>query len=82
MAKVDEKDVIKFKAQVSKVTTLSDGGIRLVFDISELDIEVAKKMMEVKQAGALLEIAAVAVKVKNGRKSRKTATTDDSSATY
>jgi hypothetical protein len=60
MSKTDET-VIKFTAQVSKVTTLADGGLRVVLDLSEEYIEVARKMMQVKQAGAVLEIAAVAV---------------------
>lgn len=77
------EEVIRFTAQVSKVSTLSDGGIRLIFDISETAIDTATKMMQVKQAGAILEIAAIPVnKVKSGRKSRKTEITDDSSATY
>lgn len=61
---VDEA-VIRFSAQVSKVTTLADGGLRVVFDLAETEIEVAKQMMEVKQAGAVLEIAAVPVIKKN-----------------
>lgn len=52
---------IRFTAQVSKVTTLADGGLRVVFDLSETEIEVAKQMMQVKQAGAILEIAAVPI---------------------
>ena len=54
-------EVIRFSAQVSKVTTLADGGLRIVFDLAETEIEVAKQMMQVKQAGAILEIAAVPV---------------------
>lgn len=54
-------DVIRFTAQVSKVTTMADGGLRVVLDMAETEIEVAKKMMQVKQAGAVLEIAAVPI---------------------
>jgi predicted transcriptional regulator len=54
--------VIKFQAQVSKVTTLADGGLRVVLDLSETDIETAKSMMQAKQQGAFLEIAAVPIK--------------------
>jgi len=54
-------EVIRFTAQVSKVTTLADGGLRVVFDLSETEIEVAKQMMQVKQAGAVLEIAAIPI---------------------
>lgn len=59
-------EVIRFTAQVSKVTTLADGGLRVVLDLSEKDIEIAKKMMEVKQVGAILEVAAVPVTEKKG----------------
>lgn len=58
---MNNDDVIKFKAQVSKVTTMADGGLRVVLDMAETEIEVAKKMMQVKQAGAVLEVVAVAV---------------------
>ena len=58
---MNEKDVIKFKAQISKVTTMADGGLRVILDMSETEIEVAKKMMQAKQAGAILEVAAIAV---------------------
>jgi len=60
MAKAD-KNVIRFTAEVAKVSTLADGGIRLVLDLPESAIDTAKKMMEVRQAGAILEIAAVPV---------------------
>jgi hypothetical protein len=55
------EEAIRFTAQVSRVTTLADGGIRLILDLSETEIEVAKLMMEARQRGALLEVAAVAV---------------------
>jgi hypothetical protein len=54
-------EAIRFTAQVSRVTTLADGGIRLILDLAETEIEVAKLMMEARQRGALLEVAAVAV---------------------
>lgn len=56
-----QDNIIKFKAQVSKVTTMADGGLRVVLDMAETEIEVAKQMMQVKQAGAILEVAAVPV---------------------
>ena len=62
------KDVIRFTAQVSKVQTLADGGIRLTFDISEKDIDTATKIMQAKQAGAALEVAAIPVKVIKSKK--------------
>jgi hypothetical protein len=60
---VDETKVIKFKAQVSKVQTLADGGIRVTLDLSENDIKQAGELMRVKQAGAILEVVAVPVLV-------------------
>ena len=56
-----DDDVIKFTAQVSKVATLADGGIRLTLDLSETAIDIAAKMMQVRQAGAVIEIAAIPV---------------------
>lgn len=56
-----QDNVIRFVAQVSKVQTLSDGGIRVTLDLSEADIKQAGELMQVKQAGAILEVAAVAV---------------------
>lgn len=55
------EEAIRFQAQVSKVTTLADGGIRIVLDIAESEIEVAKQMMQARQAGAVLEVAAVPI---------------------
>jgi hypothetical protein len=55
--------VIKFQAEVSKVSTLADGGIRITLDLPETAIDTAKKLMEARQAGALLEIAAVPVNI-------------------
>ena len=54
-------NIIKFQAQVYKVQTLVDGGIRLTLDLSEQDIATATAMMQVRRAGALLEVAAVAI---------------------
>ena len=53
--------VIRFQAEVAKVSTLADGGIRVTLDLSESAIETAKKLMQVRLAGAILEIAAVPV---------------------
>ena len=47
-------EAIRFRAEVSKVTTLADGGIRIVLDIAETEIEVAKQMMQVITNGLLL----------------------------
>jgi len=60
---VDE--VIRFKATVNQVRTLADGGLRFVLDVQEDEIATAMKLMLAKQAGAVLEIAAVAVKAES-----------------
>ncbi len=57
----EEITAIKFKAQVSKVTTMADGSLRVVLDFGERDIDIATKLMQVKQAGAILEIVAIPV---------------------
>lgn len=59
--KYDSDKLIKFKAQVSKVTTLSDGGLRVVLDLCESEIQVAMKMMQAKQGSAILEVVALPV---------------------
>jgi len=74
--------VIKFPAQVVKVQSMQDGALRITLDMPEHLTDIAALLMESKRQGGLLEIAAVAVKAKNGRKSRKAEITDDSSATY
>lgn len=60
---MNDDNLIKFTAQVSKVQTLADGGLRVTLDLSEKDIKQAGELMQVKQAGALLEVAAVPVYV-------------------
>jgi len=54
-------DAIRFVAQVAKVSTLADGGIRVMLDLPETAIGAATQLMKVRQGGGLLEIAAVAV---------------------
>jgi hypothetical protein len=56
------EEVIRFTAQVSKVQTLADGGLRVILDLPEGAIDTATKMMQVKQQGAVLEIAAIPIK--------------------
>ena len=69
---MDDKNLIKFSAQVAKVSTMADGGIRLILDLPETAIDTATKMMQAKQAGAILEVVALPVnKRKNAGKSRK-----------
>lgn len=57
-------DSIRFKAVVNKVQTLADGGLRLTLDLSESEIKTATAMMECKQRGAVLEVAAVPIEAK------------------
>jgi hypothetical protein len=54
-------DAIRFQAQIFKVQTLVDGGIRVTLDMAETEINAAMKLIQARQAGALLEVAAVAV---------------------
>jgi hypothetical protein len=61
MAKNEQNDVIKFQAQVAKVQTMADGGLRIILDLAETEIQTATKMMQAKQAGAILEIAAIPI---------------------
>jgi hypothetical protein len=58
----DEDKVIRFKATIAQVRTMADLGLRVVLDFDEANIEAATKLMQARQAGAMLEIAAVAVK--------------------
>jgi hypothetical protein len=58
---MDEKNLIKFKAQIFKIQTLVDGGIRITLDMSEKDIRQAGELMQARQAGAILEVVAVPV---------------------
>lgn len=58
---MNDDNLIKFTAQVSKVQTLADGGLRVTLDLSEKDIKQAGELMQVKQSGALLEVVAVPV---------------------
>jgi hypothetical protein len=52
-------DALRFSATVAQVKTMADGGLRLVLDLPETAIDIAAAMMQAKQAGAVLEIAAV-----------------------
>jgi hypothetical protein len=57
-----EPEVIRFTVSVAQVKTLADGGLRFAFDAPESAIDAATKLMQAKQAGAVLEIAAVVIK--------------------
>ena len=56
---MNEDSLIKFTAQVSQVKTLADGGLRIVLDLPETAIKEAGELMQVKQAGAVLEVVAI-----------------------
>ena len=52
---------ILFTVSVAQVKTMADGGLRFAFDAPETAIEAAAALMKVKQAGGVLEIAAVPI---------------------
>jgi hypothetical protein len=58
---MDNENINRFTAQVARVQTMADGGLRVVLDFSEVDIKQAGELMQAKKNGAVLEIAAVAV---------------------
>jgi hypothetical protein len=58
---VKKPAIIHFTVSVAQVRTLADGGLRYTFDGPEEDTNVAKTLMDVRRAGGILEIAAVAV---------------------
>lgn len=60
-------DVIRFTASVAQVKTLADGGLRIALDLPEQAVDVAAELMRVRQAGGVLEIAAVIVKAEEWR---------------
>jgi len=61
VATLSSMDVIRFPAQVYKVQTLVDGGLRVTLDLPETALDAAAALMMVKRVGALLEVAAVVV---------------------
>jgi len=63
MGSMSDDAAIRFQAQVFKVATLIDGGLRLTLDLSAADSSVIVALFDAKQPGVLLEVAAVAVKV-------------------
>lgn len=53
-------DVIRYRAQVYKLQTLVDGGIRLTLDLVQpIDNDTIIKLLEAKQPGLFLESAFV-----------------------
>ena len=61
-------EAIRFAATIYKVQTLVDGGIRITLDLPETAIQEATAIMQARQAGALLEVAAVAIDPEPKRK--------------
>ena len=55
-------EAIRFQAQVFKVQTLIDGGLRLTLDLGAVDPAVIVALFEAKQPGVMLEVAAIAIK--------------------
>ena len=53
-------EAIRFQAQVFKVATTIDGGIRLTLDMNT-DPDTMTKLIQAKQPGILLECACLAV---------------------
>jgi hypothetical protein len=54
-------DVLRFTVSIAQIKTMADGGLRFAFDAPETAVDIAAALMRVKQAGGVLEIAAVAV---------------------
>jgi hypothetical protein len=54
-------NVIRFSATIARVQTLADGGLRVILDMPEAAVKSASVLMEARQAGAFLEVAAVPV---------------------
>jgi len=52
-------DAICFDAEVQGVRTLTDGGLRVTFDLPESAIEQVKRLMECKRDGVALRVAVV-----------------------
>jgi polynucleotide 5'-kinase involved in rRNA processing len=64
---VSEITAIRFQAQVFKVQTMIDGGIRLTLDLVEVvQPTVIVALFEAKYPGILLEVAALAVVKQKG----------------
>ena len=49
---------ISFWAEIAKVQTLADGGIRLTLDLPETAVEQAAMLMECKRQGIILQFVA------------------------
>jgi len=58
--KIDDS-AIRFQAQIFKIQTLIDGGLRLTLDLGAVTPETIVALFDAKQPGVMLEVAAVAV---------------------
>jgi hypothetical protein len=54
-------DAIRFQAQVFKLQTLIDGGVRLTLDLGIAKDETILALFSARQPGIILEVAAVAI---------------------
>jgi len=52
-------EVIRFTAEVARVQTLADGGLRVILDLPATAVKSIQDLIAVRQLGAVLEIAAV-----------------------
>jgi hypothetical protein len=62
MARRKNPTVIEFQAQVWNIKTLVDGGINVTLALSDKSIEQIAQLLECKNSGFMLEVAAVPVK--------------------
>lgn len=58
---MSDVEPIQFSAEIIKVQTMIDGAIRVTIDLSADMVATAAKLMEAKQHGAILAIAALPV---------------------
>ena len=63
---------IKFPAQVARVQTLADGGLRVTLDLPEDTVVQAAALMECKRLGITGNVTWEPVKTDEGRKPTKT----------
>ena len=60
------EEAIRFSAQVFKVSTLIDGGLRLTLDLCmPIEDKAILALLEARKPGVILECAAVAIKAES-----------------
>jgi len=64
-------EAIEFTAQVFKVQTMVDNGIRVTLDLSEGETVTMAKLAECQRFGVVLQVSASAVQKDDGRKHTK-----------